>query len=742
VIERSTGKKATYAMNISRCIAAIVLTIALTASAAPAVSATLSPELRSLTTGPDIEVIVQYKTSPTQANHARVAALGGKLHSEMRNVKAAHYTVPRAQLRALAEDPDVTYISPNRAVKGMLNITGATVHSDAANTQGYTGSGIGVAVIDSGISDMPEFHGGAARIVYQQSFVPNVPRLNMGCPGGGAQVGAWYGGSLNLQGGIAPYSVSITSGSLSAGLALNPATGSITGIPLTSTSGPALVYSATVVDSRGNTATQNCNMNVNPALNGIPRQLQLNCPGGGAPAGGWYDALPNAQGGVPPYRFSISSGSLPGGLALTASTGEIAGIPATETYGPQIVFSITMKDTAGSSVTQNCNMNVGPAPPVPMTGTADQFGHGTHVAGIVGSSGNGSVYIGMAPAVNLINLRVLDQNGNGTDANVIQAIDTAISLARTYNIRVINLSLGRQVFESAAQDPLCRAAEAAWNAGIVVVAAAGNEGRNNSGGTQGYGTIAAPGNDPDVITVGAMKTEGTTTRNDDLIASYSSKGPTAFDNYAKPDLVAPGNLIVSTMPANMTLSEKYPANQVGSGFFILSGTSMATPVVSGAAVLLLQKTPGLTPDQVKARLMKNATKNFAASSVAVDPITRIAYTSYYDLFTIGAGYLDITAALADNTVASGSAQSPAVSYNRSTGKVTLQDIGVANVIWGTSVIWGTNVIWGTSVVSGSNVIWGTSVIWGTNVIWGTSVIWGTDTTDTSESMPLTIVGEQ
>ena len=200
MIERSSenttkaGKKATYAMNtnlvlpvtswkrISICIAAAVLTITLTASAARAASATLSPELRSLETGPDVEVIVQYKASPTQANHARVAAIGGKLHSEMRNVRAAHYTVPRAQLKALGEDPDVTYISPNRAVKGMLNTTAATVHSDAANTQGYTGSGIGVAVIDSGISDMPEFHGGASRIVYQQSFVPNYAPLSMSCP--------------------------------------------------------------------------------------------------------------------------------------------------------------------------------------------------------------------------------------------------------------------------------------------------------------------------------------------------------------------------------------------------------------------------------------------------------------------------------------------------------------------------------------------------------------------------------
>ncbi len=187
----------------------------------------------------------------------------------MNNVRSAHYTVPGAALKTLSEDPDVAYISPNRPLKGMLNVTAATVHSDVANAQGYTGTGIGVAVIDSGIADMPEFHSGQSRIVYQQSFVPSVPGLNMGCPGGGAQAGVWYSGSLNLQGGVAPYTVSISSGNLPAGLTLNTSTGNITGVAavavLTSTAAAAQVFSATVVDSWGNTATQKCNMNVNPA---------------------------------------------------------------------------------------------------------------------------------------------------------------------------------------------------------------------------------------------------------------------------------------------------------------------------------------------------------------------------------------------------------------------------------------------------------------------------------------------
>src|SRR5207244_5670807 len=111
----------------------------------------------------------------------------------------------------------------------------------------------------------------------------------------------------------------------------------------------------------------------------------------------------------------------------------------------------------------------------------------------------------------------------------------------------LNLSLGRGVFESYKLDPLCQAVEQAWNAGIVVVVAAGNYGRDNSNNNNGYGTITSPGNDPYVITAGAMRTMGTPARADDLIATYSSKGPTMLDHVVKPDLVAPGNLIASDL---------------------------------------------------------------------------------------------------------------------------------------------------------------------------------------------------
>jgi serine protease AprX len=194
----------------------------------------------------------------------------------------------------------------------------------------------------------------------------------------------------------------------------------------------------------------------------------------------------------------------------------------------------------------------------------DLYGHGTHVAGIIGGNGylSGGNYIGVAPAVNLVDLRVLDLNGSGSDSNVIAAIEQAIALQSTYNIRVINLSLGRGIFVSYTQDPLCQAVEAAWKAGIVVVVAAGNYGRVSINNSNGFGTITAPGNDPYVLTVGAMKSNGSTNPAAETKASYSSKGPTTYDHVMKPDMVAPGNDIVSLSAPGATLEAAYPAELV------------------------------------------------------------------------------------------------------------------------------------------------------------------------------------
>jgi hypothetical protein len=195
---------------------------------------------------------------------------------------------------------------------------------------------------------------------------------------------------------------------------------------------------------------------------------------------------------------------------------------------------------------------------------------------------------------------------------------------------------------------------AAWKKGIVVVVAAGNLGRN------GYATITSPGNDPYAITVGAMKTDGTPQRSDDLIASYSSKGPTWIDFEVKPDIVAPGNLVHSLLAPGSTLAKEFPGNISSPHYIQLSGASMATPVVSGAAAVLLQQDPSLSPDTIKARLMKTASKTFPLTSIAVDSKV---YPSAYDMFPVGAGYLDIQAALYNRDGAYGSALSPVAYWN-------------------------------------------------------------------------------
>ena len=169
----------------------------------------------------------------------------------------------------------------------------------------------------------------------------------------------------------------------------------------------------------------------------------------------------------------------------------------------------------------------------------------------------------------------------------------------------------------------------------------------------------------------------------------------------------------------------------------LSRTSMAAPMVSGAVALMLEKSPGLTPDQVKARLMKTASKTFPMLTTANDPVTGAPFTSYYDIFTVGAGYLDIHAALSENGQAGGLALSPRAIFDSQTGEVSL--VFDNGVIWGTGVVRGTGVVWGTQVFA-NGVIWGTGVVWGTGSPEGTGVIWGTG--DTVEAMSVLVVGEE
>ncbi len=244
----------------------------------------------------------------------------------------------------------------------------------------------------------------------------------------------------------------------------------------------------------------------------------------------------------------------------------------------------------------------------------DDNGHGTHVAGIIAGNGYDSngAQAGIAPAAHLVSLKVLDQHGGGVISDVIAAFEWAVRNRVTHNIRVINLSVGARVSESYETDPLTLAAKRAVDAGIVVVTAAGNLGQRTTPlGTKKtqYGSITAPGNAPWVLTVGAYSTEGTLSRWDDKIAPYSSRGPSAIDYVAKPDIVAPGTGIVSlSNPASEFYLTKAAYLLKGTQlsparpYLSLSGTSMASPVVAGTVALMLQANPNLKPNLVKAIL--------------------------------------------------------------------------------------------------------------------------------------------
>jgi serine protease AprX len=245
----------------------------------------------------------------------------------------------------------------------------------------------------------------------------------------------------------------------------------------------------------------------------------------------------------------------------------------------------------------------------------DVFGHGTHLAGIAAGNRTAASSVtpafsgGSAPAATLIDVRVLGDDGSGLTSDVIAGIDWVIDNRAAYNIRVINLSLGHPVTEPSATDPLCEAVERAVAAGITVVVSAGNDGQT-SAGEPVLGGITSPGNSSAALTVGAIDTKGTLDTSDDVVAAFSSKGPTPYEMVVKPDVVAPGARIVSLEAQNSYIGATYPQWHIaGKGrnvYLRLSGTSMSTAVVSGGAALLLQAMPSLTPAQVKMLLQLGA----------------------------------------------------------------------------------------------------------------------------------------
>ena len=317
----------------------------------------------------------------------------------------------------------------------------------------------------------------------------------------------------------------------------------------------------------------------------------------------------------------------------------------------------------------------------------DLFGHGTHVAGILTGSGAESDddFKGSATSATVLSLQVLDRNGGGSMSDVMAALDWLLVYGNYFDIRVVNLSLGKGISESNTTDPLVLAVEDLWDAGFVAVVAAGNE------GNAGSMTITSPGNSRKVITVGSLTDNGTGADfTDDYVSSFSSTGPTIGDLVLKPDLVAPGNRIVATITSDAKLANKLPGRVKNckeslctSIYLEMSGTSMATPMTSAAVALMLDKDPTLSPATVKARLMRSARK--------IDS----------DASTAGAGVLDVEAALGDTGVMTQEALSPLMVLDESTSGVLVQD---------TALLWGDDQ-WGSGYLFSDGFTWATGYGW-------------------------------
>jgi serine protease AprX len=341
---------------------------------------------------------------------------------------------------------------------------------------------------------------------------------------------------------------------------------------------------------------------------------------------------------------------------------------------------------------------------------ADYFGHGTHVAGIIAGTGQASLcedcvrtFSGIASGAQIVSVKVLDGRGDGRVSDVIAGVDWVIRNHEARGIRIMSLALGHPVGEPFPTDPLCQAVERAWQAGIVVVVSAGNAGR------WGYATITSPGNHPSVITVGAAEDWDSEETSDDMVAPFSSMGPTLLDGVIKPDIIAPGTGIVSLRSPGSLLDDAlsrhrlmlsdymlYPAFGDGEAPYItLSGTSTASAAVAGAAAILLSQDPDASPDDVKARLLIGARKINEA------------------IVARGAGLLNIATALELGAagVTATETRSPRlhVMYDEDDGRtVEIQDAGTA---WGNPLTWSSELIWGEPSTWGVSPAWTDAAVW-------------------------------
>ncbi len=285
------------------------------------------------------------------------------------------------------------------------------------------------------------------------------------------------------------------------------------------------------------------------------------------------------------------------GLTATSPSGEgvtVAVVDTGITDSPDLRGRVLHADITGSSWNSD----------------RDDYGHGTFVAGLIAGDGTASkgLYQGAAPDARLLDVRVAKDDGATSLIDVLRGLQFVALTQNTLKIKVLNLSLSSGSPLPYQIDPLSQALEALWHKGIVVVVPAGNDGPD-------AGTISSPGNDPTLLTVGALDEDSTGKRSDDTVADFSARGP-AEQGVAKPEIVAPGTHLVSLRAPGSVIDDANPASRVGTAYFRGSGTSMSTAVTSGVVADLLVARPKLTPDQVKAILTGSSYSNAALSDPA------------------------------------------------------------------------------------------------------------------------------
>ncbi|HYM22148.1 MAG TPA: S8 family peptidase, partial [Vicinamibacterales bacterium] len=435
------------------------------------------------------------------------------------------------------------------------------------------------------------------------------------------------------------------------------------------------------------------------------------------------DAVVSAKGGPPQSQMQSWLTSVRSSVATPVATTSLRptlglpGVPnsssvtgATGVTVAIIDSGIAPNDDFEGRITGFYDFTQGGIPTTPY----DDYGHGTHVAGLIGSSGKltNYQYAGVAPDVHLVGFKVLDGTGQGKTSDVIKAIEYIVANQAKLNVQIINLSLGHPIYAPAKYDPLVQAVEKATAAGLIVVTAAGNFGQTQKGPASGYTGITSPGNAPSAITIGAAATQDTVTRDDDVVAPYSSRGPTWFDAYAKPDVVAPAHNLASDASTSSYLYKLLKANHVGAKngeqLLALSGSSMATAVTSGVVALMLQahnqsgyhhQAP-LTANLVKGMLQFSAIKLNGG-----------------DVLTQGAGEINAAGAIALAGAIDTGAQ------NWWLGSLVLPASTIGNQVytWSREVIYGANVL-GGDVLYVNNIAWSTNVVWGTQAVWGAGVV--------------------